>query len=215
MRPLTTSGAARHERAWPGEERARRIAPTFALEGKIPMPTAAKAALIEEMTEKLKRARGAVLLKTEGLTVAEMMDMRRKLTASKIELHVFKNTLLRIAAQQAEYQDLSALLTGQTAIALGYEDEVAPAKAIMDYLKGTKTAKPASIKAGILERAPISVKQVEDLAKIPPRDQLRAQVVGTIHGPMNEAYSVLSAPLRDLINVLEARIRQLGGEQAA
>ncbi|HEX6121622.1 MAG TPA: 50S ribosomal protein L10 [Ktedonobacterales bacterium] len=179
------------------------------------MPTAAKAAMIEEIAERLKRARGAVLLKTEGLTVAEMLDMRRKLTASKIELHVVKNTLLRIAAQQAEYQDLSALLTGQTAIALGYEDEVTPAKAITDYLKSAKTGKPATIKAGILERAPISAKQVEDLAKIPPRDQLRAQVVGTIHGPMNQTYGVLTAPLRDLINVLEARIRQLGGEQAA
>src|SRR6185312_12538787 len=140
-RLLTMSGAARHERAWSGEERARPTALTSALEGKIPMPTAAKAALIDEMTEKLKRARGAVLLKTEGLTVAEMMDMRRKLTTSKIELHVVKNTLLRIAAQRADYQDLSALLTGQTAIALGYEDEVTPAKAITDYLKGAKTAK--------------------------------------------------------------------------
>ncbi|MBF6589256.1 MAG: 50S ribosomal protein L10 [Ktedonobacterales bacterium] len=178
------------------------------------MPTSAKAATIEAMTEKLQRSRGAVLLKTEGLTVAEMMDLRRKLGANKIELHVIKNTLLRIAAERAAFQDLTALLTGQTAIALGYEDEITPAKTVSDYLRTAKTGKPVIIKAGILERAPISAKQVEDLAKIPSRDQLRAQVVGTIHGPMNQIYGVISAPLRDLVNVLEARIRQLS-ENAA
>jgi large subunit ribosomal protein L10 len=167
------------------------------------------------MAEKLRRARGAVLLKTEGLTVAEMTDLRRKLTANKIELHVIKNTLLRIAAERAEYQDLTAVLSGQTAIALGYEDEIAPAKAISDYLRTARTGKPITIKAGLLEHATINSKQVEDLAKIPPRDQLRAQVVATIHGPLNQTYTLLTAPLRDLINVLEARIRQLNELGAA
>jgi large subunit ribosomal protein L10 len=200
---------------WPGEERAWSSDPD-SRPGRdyFTMPTAAKAQTIEEMAEKLKRARGAVLLKTEGLTVAEMTDLRRKLTANKIDLQVIKNTLLRIAAERAEYQDLSSLLSGQTAIALGYEDELTAAKTIADYLRTARTGKPVTIKAGILERAPISTKQVEDLAKIPPRDQLHAQVVGTIHGPLNQTYTLLTAPLRDLINVLEARIRQLGGEPA-
>jgi large subunit ribosomal protein L10 len=179
------------------------------------MPTAEKAAVIQEMTEKLSRARGAVLIKTEGLTVAETQDLRRKLRAQGIELHVVKNTLLRIASKEADYQDLTAILSGQTAIALGFTDEVAAAKAITDYLKTAKTAKPVVVKAGILERAPISAKQVEDLAKIPPRDTLRGQVVGTMMGPLNQTYSVLSAPLRDLVYTLEARIQQLGGEGAA
>ncbi|HEX8731675.1 MAG TPA: hypothetical protein VF725_06400, partial [Ktedonobacterales bacterium] len=112
-------------------------------------------------------------------------------------------------------QDISALLNGQTAIALGFGEEVAPAKAITDYLKTAKTAKPVKVKAGILERGPITAKQVEDLAKVPSRDQLRSQVVGTMMGPLNQTYGVLSAPLRDLINVLEARIRQLGEGAAA
>ncbi|HEU5344921.1 MAG TPA: 50S ribosomal protein L10, partial [Ktedonobacterales bacterium] len=114
----------------------------------------------------------------------------------------------------AHYQDLAELLNGQTAIALSYDDEVATAKAVADYLRTARTGKPVKIKAGILERGPISAKQVEDLAKIPPRDQLRGQVVGTFMGPLNQTYGVLSAPLRDLVNVLEARIRQLG-ESAA
>ena len=179
------------------------------------MPTAEKAAVIEEMKEKLSRARGAVLIKTEGLTVAETQDLRRKLRAQGIELYVVKNTLLRIASKEAEYQDLSEILNGQTAIALGFNDEVSAAKAITDYLKTAKTAKPVVVKAGILEKAPISAKQVEDLAKIPPRDTLRGQVVGTMMGPLNQTYGVLSAPLRDIVNVLEARIRQMGEPAAA
>lgn len=179
------------------------------------MPTAAKAAAIEELADKLKRSRAVVLLKTEGLTVAEMTDLRRRLSAQRVELHVVKNTLLRIASERAELADLSVLLTGQTTIALGYEDEVTPAKTISDYLRTARTGRPMTVKAGILERVPITARQVEDLAKIPPRDQLRAQVVGTIHGPLNHMYSILSAPLRDLVYVLEARIQQLGGAPEA
>ncbi len=174
------------------------------------MPTAAKAHLIEEMTKKLDRARGAVLLQTEGLTVAETQDMRRKLRAQGVELYIMKNTLLRKASEAAHYQDISALLIGQTAIAISYDDEVITAKAVADYLKSSKALKPVKVKAGILDRGPITAQQVEDLAKIPSRDHLRGQMVGTVMGPLNQTYGVLSAPLRDLVNVLEARIRQLG-----
>lgn len=179
------------------------------------MPTEAKSAVIDEMTEKLERARGAVLLTTQGLTVAEVTDLRRKLRNAGLELHVVKNTLLRIASERAHYKDLSELLRGQTAIAISFDDEIAAAKAVTDYLRTARTGKPMTVKAGILEHGPISAKQVEDLAKIPGKDQLRAEVVGSIHGPLNQIYGVLTAPMRDVINVLEARIRQLGGEQAA
>ncbi|WIG58864.1 MAG: hypothetical protein OJF49_001611 [Ktedonobacterales bacterium] len=178
------------------------------------MPTAAKAGVIEEMTEKLQRARGAVLLQTEGITVAEISEIRRRLSNNAIELHVVKNTLLRIASERAEYKDISSILSGQTTIALSYDDEVAAAKAITDVLKQVKTVKPVTIKAGILDKGPIPASQVDALAKVPPREQLHGQIVGTLMGPLNQVYGVLTAPMRDLVNVLEARARQLG-EQAA
>ena len=182
---------------------------------ELKMPTQAKSEAISELTDMLERARGAVLLTTQGLTVGEVTELRRRLRAAGLELHVVKNTLLRIAAERAHYQDLSELLHGQTAIALSYEDEITAAKTITDYLRTARTGKPVTVKAGLLEQAPITAKQVEDLAKIPGKEQLRAQVVGTIHGPLNQLYGLLTAPMRDLVNVLEARIRQLGGEQAA
>lgn len=179
------------------------------------MPTQAKAALIDELTEKLQRVKSAVLLQTEGLTVAEIAEMRRRLSAVGVELHVVKNTLLRIASERAEYKDISSILNGQTTIAISYDDEVAPAKSVSDYMRQVRTGKPVVIKAGILERGPIPADEVEALSKVPPRDQLRAQVVGTIHGPLNQVYGVINAPLRDLVYVLEARIRQMGGAEAA
>ncbi|MGO8950730.1 MAG: 50S ribosomal protein L10 [Ktedonobacterales bacterium] len=178
------------------------------------MPTPAKAAMIDEMTEKLKASRAAVLLQTEGLTVAEMQELRQRLRAAKVELYVVKNTLLRIASERAAYQDLSSVLNGPTSIAFSTEDELAPAKTVSDYLRQVKTSKPVIIKAGILENGPISAAQVEVLAKVPPRDQVHSEVVGAIQGPLSQTYGVLTAPLRDLINVLEARIRDLGGEAA-
>ena len=182
---------------------------------ELKMPTQAKSEAISELTDMLERARGAVLLTTQGLTVGEVTELRRRLRAAGLELHVVKNTLLRIAAERAHYQDLSELLHGQTAIAISYDDEITAARTITDYLRTARTGKPVTVKAGLLEQAPITAKQVEDLAKIPGKEQLRAQVVGTIHGPLNQLYGLLTAPMRDLVNVLEARIRQLGGEQAA
>jgi large subunit ribosomal protein L10 len=179
------------------------------------MPTQAKAQEIDELVAQLERLRAAVLMRTEGLTVAEITDLRRKLGAQNVELHVVKNTLLRIAAERAGYQDISEYLQGQTTIAMGFDDEVAPAKLVSDYLRTARTGKPAAIKAGILERGALTAAQVADLAKTPSKDQLRAQIVGAIQGPMSQTYGVISAPLRDLINVLEARIRELGGEPAA
>lgn len=178
------------------------------------MPTEAKAAVIGQLTERLGRMRAAVLLQTQGLTVAEMAELRRRLSAASIELQVVKNTLLRIASEQAHLDNLEPMLHGQTAIALSYDDEVVAAKTISDYMRTVRAAHPITVKAGILGRVPISAADVDALAKTPGRDQLRANVVGAIQGPLSQTYGVLSAPLRDLINVLEARIRQLGGEAA-
>lgn len=179
------------------------------------MPTTAKAQEIDQLTEQLGRVRGAVLLTTQGLTVAEISEMRRKLAPQKIELRVVKNTLLRIATERAHYGDFSAVLHGQTSIAMGFDDEIAAAKAVADYLRTAKTSVPVTIKAGIFDKKPVSPAQVSELAKTPPMDVLRAMIVGSIQGPMSQTYWVISAPLHDLINVLEGRVRQMGGDSAA
>ncbi|HEV7127610.1 MAG TPA: 50S ribosomal protein L10 [Ktedonobacterales bacterium] len=176
------------------------------------MPTEAKAAVIDQLAERLGRMRAAVLLQTQGLTVAEMSELRKRLNKAGIDLQVAKNTLLRIASERASLDNLEALLHGQTTIAIGYQDELAPAKAVAEYMRTVRSPHQISIKAGILGRAPITAAQVDALAKAPPREQLHAELVGSLQGPLSQSYGVITAPLRDLINLVDARIRQLGGD---
>jgi len=174
------------------------------------MPTQAKAEKIEELTEKLGRAAVTILVQTQGLTVKDMTDLRNKMRAAKVEFQIAKNTLLRIATERNNMKEVDkAIFNGQTAVALGYEDEVATAKAVSDYIR---TSRIAVLKSGILGGRSLTADQVEDLARIPGgKNYARAQVVGTVQGPMSTAYSLLSAPLRDLCYVLQAHADQLNG----
>jgi len=174
------------------------------------MPTQAKAEKIEELTEKLRRAAVTILVQTQGLTVKDMTDLRNRMRAAKIEFQVAKNTFLRIATERNNMTEVDkGIFNGQTAVALGYEDEVATAKAVSDYIR---TSRIAVLKSGILGGRSLTADQVEDLARIPGgKNYARAQVVGTVQGPMSTAYSLLSAPLRDLCYVLQAHADQLGG----
>jgi large subunit ribosomal protein L10 len=170
------------------------------------MPTPAKAEWIDELTVKLQRSKAGVLLQTQGMKVSEITDFRRKLGASKAELQVVKNTLLRIAAERANVQGLTSILAGQTTLALGYDDEVTIAKLVSDY---ARTQKIIVIKGGILENRLISPDMVDSLAKTPPRPQLQAQLVGSLQGPAASLVSLFTAPMRDLAYVLQARADQL------
>ena len=175
------------------------------------MPTQAKAEKIEELTEKLGRAAVTILVQTQGLTVKDMTDLRNRMRAAKIEFQIAKNTLLRIATERNKMTEVDkGIFNGQTAVALGYEDEVATAKAVSDYVR---TSKVAVLKSGILGGRTLTAEQVEDLARIPGgKNYARAQVVGTAQGPLATSYSLLTAPLRDLCYVLQAHADQLNGE---
>ena len=174
------------------------------------MPTQAKAEKIEELTEKLGRAAVTILVQTQGLTVKDMTDLRNRMRAAKIEFQVAKNTLLRIATERNNMTGVDkGIFNGQTAVALGYDDEVATAKAVSDYIR---TSRVAVLKSGILGGRTLTADQVENLARIPGgKNYARAQVVGTIQGPMSTTYSLLTAPMRDLCYVLQAHADQLNG----
>ena len=178
------------------------------------MPTQAKAEKIEELTDKLGRASVAILVQTQGLTVKDMTDLRNKMRAAKLEFQVAKNTLLRIASERNNMTQLDkSIFNGQTAVAFGYDDEVAAAKAVTDY---TRTSKVAVLKSGILGGRTLTAEQVEGLGKIlGGKMQSKAEVVGVLQGPMATTYSLLTAPLRDLCYVLQAHAEQLNGGATA
>jgi large subunit ribosomal protein L10 len=178
------------------------------------MPTQAKAEKIEELTEKLGRATVAILVQTQGLKVKDMNDLRSKMRAAKIEFQIAKNTLLRIATERNNMVNVDKnIFNGQTAVAFGYDDEVAAAKVVADYVH---TSRVAQLKSAILGGHTLTADQVESLARMPGgKNYAKAQVVGVIQGPMATAYSLLSAPLRDLCYVIQARADQLNQGEAA
>jgi large subunit ribosomal protein L10 len=174
------------------------------------MPTQAKAEKIEELTAKLKRATVAILVQTQGLNVKDMTELRNRMRAAKLEFQVAKNTLLRIASERNNMTELDkSIFNGQTTVAFGYEDEIAAARAITDYIR---TSKVVVLKSGILGGRSLTAGQIEDLAKISGgKNYVKAQAVGVIQGPLATTYSLLTAPLRDLCYVIQARAEQLGG----
>ncbi len=179
----------------------------------MPVPTQQKAEKIDKLTDKLGRAAVAILVQTQGLNVKDMTELRNKMRAAKLEFLVAKNTLLRIATERNNMTELDkSIFNGQTAVALGYDDEVAAAKVVTDYVQGSKIV---VLKSGFLGGRTLSANQVESLAKMPGgKNHAKAQVVGVIQGPLATTYSLLTAPLRDLCYVLQARAEQMNGEAA-
>jgi len=172
------------------------------------MPTQAKAEKIDQLTKTLKRATVAILVQTQGLNVKGMTELRNKMRAAKLEFQIAKNTLLRIATERTNMVELDkGIFAGQTAVAFGFDDEVAAAKAVTDYIR---TSKIVVLKSGILAGRALTAEQVENLGKMPGgKNYAKAQAVGVIQGPLAATYGLLSAPLRDFCYVIQAHADQL------
>jgi len=160
-----------------------------------------KVAVVEEIAERLRRVQGVVLTDYRGLNVKEMTELRKQLRGVGVEFRVFKNTLTRIAANEVGIQGLDPYLEGPTALAFGYDDPVAAAKAISEF---AKTNDRLQVKGGILNGRAIDAEAVKALASLPPREVLIAQVLGGMQAPMAGLVTVLQGTLRSLVYALEA-----------
>lgn len=164
-----------------------------------------KVAIVEELAEKLQKSQGVVLTDYRGLDVQTMTELRSKLRAAGVEYKVVKNTLTRLAVRKAGFEPFDEVLTGPTAIALGYDDPVTAAKILIDF---AKTHEDLEIKGGVLNGVFISVDEVNRLAKLPSRPELLAKLVSTMQGPIYSLVSVLQGTLRNLVYVLDAVRRE-------
>ncbi len=173
-----------------------------------------KERLVSELTEKLKGADTLIVTDYRGLTMPQIDELRGKLVEHGAKFTVVKNTLTRKAAEAAGADALLTLLEGPSAIAFieSDGDMVAVAKALADSAKDTKVLE---IRGGLMQGKTISAADVEELAKLPPFDVLRGQVLGAIIGPLQSLLGLVSAPLQNLVGLIDARIEQLGGEGAA
>jgi large subunit ribosomal protein L10 len=167
-----------------------------------------KERLVADLTERLKSTETLLVADYRGLTMPQIDELRGKLLEHGARLAVVKNTLTRRAAEAAGTDALLALLEGPTAIAFleSDGDPVAVAKALVDAARETRVLE---LRGGMLEGRPVEPGEIESLAKLPPADVLRAQVLGAIAAPLTGIVGLFTAPLQDLYGLLDARIEQL------
>ena len=173
------------------------------------MSTERKAQMVERTTELLRDSKFVVATDYRGLTVSEITELRHQLRNIGAEYHVVKNTLAKFAAEAAGKQNISELLTGPTALACGQENMPEIAKAILDYIRVSKTT--VSIKGALIDERLVGPQEVRRLATLPPIEVLQATLLGLLLSPIISLQNVLSANLRGFSTVLNARIQQLGG----
>lgn len=166
---------------------------------------AQKEALVEDLAGKLQRAQGVILTDFRGLNVAATTELRRRLRAQGVEYRVIKNTLIRRAAEKAGIEGLDPLLEGPTALAFGFDDPVVAAKELSRF---AREYNQLQIKGGLLDGRIIGVKEVQQLADLPSREELLAKVMGGMQAPLYGLAGVLAATLRSFVYAVDALRRQ-------
>lgn len=166
------------------------------------MPTDIKREAVAELAELLRASTAMAVADYRGLKVSDMQAVRRTLRDSGVQLHVAKNRLLKIAADDAGRPELKELLNGPTALATIDGDEAAMAKAVTEALR--PYARVVSVRGGMLGSQQIDAAQLTRLATLPPREVLLARLAGGMAAPLAGMAGVLAANLRNLVGVLSA-----------
>ncbi len=172
-----------------------------------------KQRVVEELAERLRQAQTLIVADYRGLTMPQIDSLRSELLKHGARFQVVKNTLTRRAAEAAGADTLLALLDGPSAIAFldTDGDPVAVAKALGAAARETRVL---AVRGGLLEGRAITADDVENLAKLPPLEQLRGQVLGAVTAPLYTIVGLFTAPLQNLVGLIDARIEQLGGAES-
>jgi len=177
-------------------------------------PAEAKVELVSELRALVGQTKAAILTDYRGLSVAEMTELRKKLRDVDAEYRVVKNTLFKLAAGDAmPIAEMGEFLTGPTAIGFAKADPVAVAKILLDYARDHKAM---SVKAGVMDGRILSAAQVESLSKVPPREVLLSQMIGSLQSPISGFVGTLSGIISNFVFTLQAIADKQGaGEPAA
>jgi large subunit ribosomal protein L10 len=167
----------------------------------------AKKLIVDDVKAKMEKSKGMVFYDYRGLTVAEVTELRNNFRSSGVEYRVIKNSMLKRAADTLGITGLDTHLSGPTAVAFGFNDPVAPAKVLVEFVKKVKKTE---IKSGILDGKVINVAMVNSLAELPSREQLLAQLAGTLNAPVSTFARSLSAIIAKLAYALNAVSEQKG-----
>jgi large subunit ribosomal protein L10 len=177
------------------------------------MQRSEKERVVAELADRLRSAETLMVADYRGLTMPEIDELRTRLLEAGARFTVVKNTLTKLAAEAAGTQQVLELIDGPTAIAFldADGDPVAVAKVLNETARARNVL---VIRGGILEGTVVGDADIKRLATLPPADVLRAQLAGAVVGPLTMVVGLFAAPLRDLVGVIDARIRQLEEQDA-
>ncbi|MDX9918179.1 MAG: 50S ribosomal protein L10 [Gudongella sp.] len=160
-----------------------------------------KAQLIEEIKEKISSSQSMVLVDYRGLNVAQLTELRKKYREAGVDYKVYKNTMMRFAFKELGLEEFNEYLKGPSAVAFGKDDPVSAAKITTEF---AKTADKLEVKAGIVDGRVIDANGVKNLAELPSKEVLVAQVLGGLNAPIQGFANVLQGTIRGLAVVLNA-----------
>jgi large subunit ribosomal protein L10 len=175
----------------------------------LPVSREEKDAKVTELVDGLKGAQAVIITDYRGLPTAELAGLRNQLRGMQASYHVAKNTLVILALQRAGLHAPEKLLAGPTALAFLKTDIAGPSKAISVFFK----EKGLSVRGAIVGQSIYDAKGVEQLATLPTREQLYANVIGSLQGPAASLVGVLNGALSEFLRTLQAKADQ--GEAAA
>lgn len=160
-----------------------------------------KQSKIELIKEKIQKAKVAIVTEYRGLSVSEIMKLRRALQKEDGDYMVTKNTLAKIAVKGTEFEVLTEAFKGPIALAFGFGDQVSPAKVMSNFIKETKKSE---ILAAALDGKLFSAEDAKALANLPSREELYAKMLGCINSPASGIANSTNAVLTSLVRAMDA-----------
>jgi large subunit ribosomal protein L10 len=164
-----------------------------------------KVAEVQAITERLQSAQSLVLADFTGLTVHQMTDFRAQCREKNIDCRVVKNRLAMIAADNADLAFLKDHLTGPTALIMGSESQVDPAKLVVEFAKDNEKM---TVKGGMVDGGYLEPDQVIALSKVPSMDELIAKMMGSINSPASGLVGVVNGVAGALCRAIDAVAKQ-------
>jgi len=165
-----------------------------------------KKEILQDLIAKLKESKGVILTDYQGMNVSQISSLRNELKEEKVEFKVVKNTLLEKASEELNVEDLTKDLIGCTAMAFCSDDGVAPARLLKEYFRKNKI--DLKVKSGLIDGRVFSPEKIMEIASLPSKDVLIAQIINGIKSPLYSLVFILQGPLRGLIYTLEAVKKQ-------
>jgi len=165
------------------------------------MPNKKNIEQVKELSDSFSKAKAVYFTEYHGLNVGDITKLRSEFFKADVEYKVAKNTLIKLAAEENKISGIEELLKGSTALAIAYDEPVAPAKVIKEF---TKDSDLPSVKGILFDGEFLPGEEFKRLANIPSKEELLATLVAMLNSPMQKLALTLNAPLQNMAGVLNS-----------